>query len=156
MHINRNKKRKGQLFSADAIMAISLFILILSAVMLANSSVSNKINKSVIYRVMEQKAEFIEDYLMKNFSKTGAFDEEKVTSFFSKNYSEVNDDFDIGFNYSIEITYANSNQVFSLNGLALSIKRFQETRPNFLITAERTGFLKGEDVKLVTKVYYYE
>jgi len=155
MKINNLNKRKGQLFSIDAITAIGLFLLMLSAVMIAHSSLTNKINNTILYRTMEQKAEFITDAVYKNTSIAGNFKEEQLINIFSKNSTEFNNEYDIGFDYLMEIINLQTKQPVSLHGTTLKIGQ-AVSKPLYSITTERFGYLNNQDVKLTMKVYYHE
>ena len=152
---NKYNQKKGQLFSVDAITAIGLFMLLISAVMLAHGSLTNKINNTILYKVMEGKAEFITDAVYKNTSTAGEFKQEELINLFSKNSTEFNDEYDIGFIYLIKVVNAQTNQIISLQGTQLKIGS-QVSKPSYSITTERFGYLNNQDVKLTMKVYYNE
>ncbi len=147
--------RKGQLFSADAITAVAVFLLLLSAVMLARSSITNKINKSLVYETIEQKAELAADSIYKNMSMAAEFNQGNLIELFSKNYTQISDDYGIGFDYMLEVIDLKTRRPIQLNGIVLKKGSLQYS-PTFSVTAERFGYLNGEKAELVMKVYYNE
>ena len=147
--------RKGQLFSADAITAVAVFLLLLSAVMLARGSITNKINKSLVYGTIEQKAELSADLIYKNTTTAALFNQEDLLNLFSKNYTQISDDYGIGFDYMLEVIDLKTRRPIQLNGVVFKKGSLQYS-PTFSVTAERFGYLNGEKAELVMKVYYNE
>ena len=146
---------KGQLFSADAVTAAAIFLLLLSAVMLARSSITNKINKNLIYQTIEQKAELTADTIYKNTSMAAQFNQEKLTQLFSKNYTQISSDYGIGFDYMLELIDLRTRKPLQVNGITLK-KGSMLYSPTFSVTAERFGYFQSKKVELVMKVYYNE
>ena len=143
--------KKGQLFLADISVAILVFALMLVIIIFLYNALLLKGVQTQAYTKMEKKAEFTIDKIYPLISNNGIFDTNKTQSFFAQSQSQVDNQYNVNYNFSISLLY-NNGTIISIGGNNMSIGA-SKTTARFIVSAARYGYLNDKETRMVIRVW---
>jgi Zn-dependent protease with chaperone function len=144
--------KKGQIFVADAVAAITLFLLMILIITFFLNDMSLKIAKTPVYSHIEQTSEFVADAVYKDLAYYSVFDNATLVSFFQKNLSQVASDYEIYYNFSIKVVDM-AGTVVRIGATDLSMGYSDVVPMTYSISSYRAGVIGQTKVKLVVKTW---
>lgn len=143
--------KRGQLFTTDAVTASAIFLLILGVVFFMHDTLVSRTNQAQHYAQMEKKAEFICDEIYNSLTSQAVFNPSKALVFFSKNYSKIDSDYYVGYEFSVEIQRTDKT-VYELDGKKLKTGEELGVSRN-LISCIRSGLFNKTKARLILNVW---